>query len=239
MPSSIGGISPQTVRAYREAQYEVEGPAGKVALTVGAVSNGISLLMKEFGVNTGALLTAYNPHSQCRSEQENVIAQQALDADLAKLEYRTLKGSGRSHSGDWPAEKSIFVFDISLFDTEKIARQYEQNGFLWIGSADGFCSLRLLGPLQIPSPEELSAWRQGLPSDEGSVAAGLSSREQAALMSVPDSERRHWLLPASWRLDQPWPYTRPDGSTMGIGTELDRNFKLIAAGMTVTFAEYM
>jgi hypothetical protein len=78
-----------------------------------------------------------------------------------------------------------------------------------------------------------------LAAEESAVAVALSPRDQADLMTVSDAERRHWLFPSTWRLDQPWPYARPDGSAMGIGTELDRNFKLIAAGMTATFSEYI
>jgi len=239
MSTSTCGIAPQTVRAYREALYEVQGPTGLLHLTVGSVSNGLSSLMREFGAYTGALFTAHNPRSQRRSDAEHIAAQVALDADLAKLGYRILKGEGRTSSGDWPIETSTFVFDIPLMAAEEFARKYEQNGFLWVDTPDGFCSLRLLGSLQIPEAHALASWRQGLPPDESSAAAALSRREQAALMTVTDAERRHWLLPESWRLDQTWPYARPDGSPLGIGTELDRNFKLIAAGMTTTFSEYV
>lgn len=239
MSASTGGIAPQTVRAYREALYEVKGPRGLLRLRVGSVSIGLSSLMREWGACTGAFFTAHNPRSQSRSDAENTAAQVALDADLAQLEYRILKGEGRSSSGDWPIETSTFVFDIPLMAAQELAHKYEQNGFLWVETPDGFCSLRLLGSLQIPEAHALASWRKGLPPDESSAAAALSCRDQAALMTVADAERRHWLLPESWRLDQPWPYTRPDGSALGVGTELDRNFKLISAGMTTTFCEYV
>jgi hypothetical protein len=239
MPSLSSGIAPQIVRAYREALYVLRGPDGNIDLKVGVVSNRLSSQMKEWGVATGALLTTHNPHSQRRSEAENEASQETMDAELEKLGFRTLKGEGRSPSGDWPAETSTFVFGMVLTDAEELARKYEQNGFLWVGTPDGFCSLRLLRPLLVPDAPALTSWRKGLSAEEATVAALLSPREQGELMSIGDAERKHWLFPNLWRLDQPWPYTRPDGSAIGIGTELDRNFKLIAAGMTATFSEYV
>jgi hypothetical protein len=50
-------------------------------------------------------------------------------------------------------------------------------------------------------------------------------------MTLTDSELEHWLNPQAWPLNQTWPITRPDGSAMGIGTEMDRMFKLISMGM--------
>lgn len=239
MSLSSCGISPLIVRAYRAAHYEIQSGVGPIRLRIGAVSIELSALMREMGATTGALLTAYNPESQRRSDAENKKAQDALEDELASMTFRTIKGEGRSRSGDWPAEPSVFVFNISLTDAEELAKKYAQNGFLWAGTSDGYCSLRLLGPLLVPNAQALSTWREGLATDESAVAALLSPRVQADLMTVSDAERRHWLFPSSWRLDQPWPYVRPDGSAMGIGTELDRNFKLIAAGMTATFSEYV
>ena len=51
-------------------------------------------------------------------------------------------------------------------------------------------------------------------------------------MSVTNSEQKHWLDTDSWDLNKVWPLAKPDGSAMGIGTELDRVFKLIAAGQS-------
>ena len=49
-------------------------------------------------------------------------------------------------------------------------------------------------------------------------------------MTVSEGEQAHWLSPTDWDLNKPWPLAKPDGSSMGIGTELDRIFKIIAAG---------
>ncbi len=50
-------------------------------------------------------------------------------------------------------------------------------------------------------------------------------------MSTPALEQAHWLAPEQWDLNKIWPLARPDGTAMGIGTEMDRMFKLIAAGI--------
>ena len=55
--------------------------------------------------------------------------------------------------------------------------------------------------------------------------------ELAWIMSAPVQEIHHWLNNESWDLNTPWPLARPDGSAMGVGTELDRVFRLIHAGV--------
>ena len=52
------------------------------------------------------------------------------------------------------------------------------------------------------------------------------------MISVSELEQKHWLDSESWDLNELWPIAKPDGSSMGIGTELDRIFKLIAAGQS-------
>jgi hypothetical protein len=109
-------------------------------------------------------------------------------------------------------EKGIKV--LSLFFVDKVAS--------YMG--DGDTTLNANG--------DFAQWLSGLSSNLNVVAKGLSSLDQAWLMSVSAAEQAHWLDPNSWDLNKPWPLAKPDGSAMGIGTELDRVFKLIAAGQS-------
>jgi hypothetical protein len=74
-------------------------------------------------------------------------------------------------------------------------------------------------------------WIAILPESIQAEAQARAIKEQALLMSVPRIEQLHWLNPNGWDLNQAWPLACPDGSAMGIGTEMDRMFKLIAAGI--------
>lgn len=231
-------IHPALVRAYRLTEYIVNTPLGEFSLRVNRVSDELQSLMKQHDAVTAAFITAYNPYSQPVTTEQNKLAQQDLAAEVKQFGLVTYSGEGKDPSGQWPAEESVLVLGISLAQIEVLARHYGQNGFLWFGSSVALCTLRLMGPLLVPNSEDLATWRARLPDDEREPISNLSSREQAALMTVADMERRHWAFPDKWNLNQAWPYTRPDGSTMGTGTELDRQFKLVAAGLTPIFSEY-
>jgi hypothetical protein len=120
---------------------------------------------------------------------------------------------------------------ISLVDAEYLADQFGQNAFIWMNTNDAFVSLRLRFEIGKPTSEEVQDWIKTLPEPLQGEAQARTIKEQALLMSVPRIEQLHWLNPNGWDLNQVWPLACPDGSAMGIGTEMDRMFKLIAAGI--------
>ena len=60
------------------------------------------------------------------------------------------------------------------------------------------------------------------------MAAALSAREQALLMTVRREQVVHWLFPERRDLSIAWPLMLPDGGTVGAGAELDRLFRIAA-----------
>lgn len=231
------GIHPRLIKAYRETHY-VAFAADEIVLKIGRVSRELSALMNDSSVETAAYLTASNPESQSGEAERWHDAQVALLSDLVALNVTYVAGEGRDPKGEWPTEASLLVLGIKLADADRLARKYRQNAFVWVGNGEGLPALKLMRPLQVPDGQELEAWRASLPTQQATVAAQLSPREQAALMSVPDAELSHWLTPELWDPGQLWPLARPDGSAMGAGTELDRVFKLISAGVGAVITEY-
>jgi hypothetical protein len=202
------------VRAYREAIYIVNEGDDAIALKVGEVSHALAALMRVHKAQTAAIITAYNPFSEIQPPAENERQQKALLAALKP--------------------KSTACFDAigsSLVDAERLADQFGQNAFIWINTADAFVSLRLRFEIGAPNSEEVQAWIKTLPEPLQGNAQARTIKEQALLMSVASQEQLHWLNPNGWDLNQVWPLSCPDGSAMGIGTEMDRMFKLIAAGI--------
>jgi len=233
-------IPPSTVLAYRATIYEIEIPGnGGIAMRVGTVNRPLSALMAAHSVGSVAFLTAFNPYSRCTEDEVNRAEQARMEADLRARGFSYLLGAGRDPSGQWPSEVSVLVLGMLLPEAEATARAFGQNGFVWVGSAEGLVVLRLLRPLQIPNADQLQTWRASLLAEQGAAAALLSPREQAALMTVPATQFAHWLFPDRRDLTMPWPLTLPNGSTMGAGTELDRMFRWVSAGLTETFTEYV
>jgi hypothetical protein len=224
-------IAPQLVRAYREARYSINQNPTIIELRIGEVNSALVQLMRDRQVSTAAVLTAYNPYSESKGHAENAAAQQQLLQDLAKQGIATLSALGSDPSGAWESEPSVLALGITLQQVEALADQYGQNAFVWVNNTDGFVSLRLRYSIGVASPDEVTAWIDSLSDGLRHYARQLPSAEQSLIMSTPALEQAHWLAPEQWDLNKTWPLARPDGTAMGIGTEMDRIFKLIAAGI--------
>lgn len=224
-------VHPNLVRAYRDAIYIVNEGDDATALKVGEVSLAIAKLMHVHKSTTAAIVTAYNPFSEIQLLAENERQQRALMAALQSVTTACFDAIGSDPEGKWEPEASTLALGISLVDAERLADQFGQNAFIWISTADAFVSLRLRFEIGAPNNEEVQAWIQSLPEPLQGNAQARSIKEQALLMSVASQEQLHWLDPNAWDLNQVWPLSCPDGSAMGIGTEIDRMFKLIAAGI--------
>ena len=224
-------IHPGLVRAYREAIYIVSGVEDAISLKVGSVNHELASLMSSHGVSTAAILTAYNPYSEILSVEKNEEAQSLLREKLSSRSKTCINAMGTDAKGEWEPEPSILSLGISLQNAEILADEYGQNAFIWINNTDGFVSLRLRFEIDRAGIVEVDEWIESLPNELKSNAKALSQAEQSLVMSVPEWEQAHWLKPDQWDLNKTWPLATPDGTAMGVGTELDRMFKLVAAGV--------
>ena len=224
-------IHPGLIRAYREAKYVV-GIDSPIVLRIGQVNRQLKILLQTRKVTTAAFITAFNPYSEVLNDDQNQAAQNSLLVNIQKMGLAVISGYGQDMAGEWPREASVLVMGVTESQAEGLADKYGQNGFVWVGSLDVFPALRLRYPIGLPTSGDFAQWLSQLPSNLVATAKELSSLDQAWLMSVSEAEQAHWLDHDSWDLNKPWPLAKPDGSTMGIGTELDRVFKMIAAGQS-------
>jgi len=227
-------IHPLLIRAYREAKFVVE-TSSPITLFIGKSNRDLSIVLQEHGVTTAAFITAHNPYSQPLDETVNAKVQSQLTKDVESTGYKFIKGYGQDIEEKWTREESILILGINETEAEKLSDKYQQNAFVWIGSIDAYVSLRLRRPIQVPSNEEMETWIAGLTKEQQTEVRKLSTLEQAWLLTASDEEQVHWLSPGAWDLNKNWPLAKPDGSAMGIGTELDRMFKIIAAGQSQIF----
>jgi hypothetical protein len=224
-------VHPNLVQAYREAIYIVNEGDDAIALKVGEVSPALAALMHVHKATTAAIITAYNPYSEIQPSADNERKQAALVAELKATVAICFDAIGSDPEGEWEPEASTLALGISLVEAERLADQFGQNAFIWINTSDAFVSLRLRFAIGEPKQEEIQDWIATLPEPLQAEAQARTIKEQALLMSVPRIEQLHWLNPNGWDLNRVWPLACPDGSAMGIGTEMDRMFKLIAAGI--------
>ncbi len=224
-------IHPTLIRSYREAKYVIEG-SKDIVLKIGQANQDLRSILLDKKATTASFITAFNPYSEILNDRENIEAQESLCADIKSLGCFMLNGYGQDEAEEWPREKSVLSLGITESEAEALADKYGQNGFVWIGTLDAFPALRLRHSIQLPINGDVIDWLLNLSPNLRRAAEELSPLDQAWLISASEVDQAHWLDPDSWDLNKPWPLAKPNGSTMGIGTELDRVFKLIAAGQS-------
>lgn len=140
--NSASSIDPDTIKAYLETHYCVEGGL-PTTLRVGVQNSSLLILHEAAHVESSAFITACNPFSHACDDATNAQRQDALAQELTHLGLRFVDGIGEHPSNEWPGEPSFLVLGISLEAAKDFGERYEQNAIVWAG-ADAVPQLVLL-----------------------------------------------------------------------------------------------
>jgi hypothetical protein len=135
-------IARSTIEAYLATEYRISGEWSLI-LRIGKLSADLAVLCKRFAAEGASIITAWNPHSEPKSHDENVAAQQRLVAELDRRSLRHQPGHGADPMGTWPPEDSRLILGIDLIVAAALGTEFQQNGIVWIGS-DAIPTLVLL-----------------------------------------------------------------------------------------------
>ncbi len=125
-------IDDDTVQAYRQTHYRVEGRPSFI-LRIGVASTELVRLYKTFHSESAAFITACNPRSQRLDAATNTSRHDRLTQDLSAAGRVFLPGVGEHPDIDWPGESSYLVFGLSRDEAIALGRRYEQNAVVWCG----------------------------------------------------------------------------------------------------------
>ncbi|MBE9048013.1 DUF3293 domain-containing protein [Pleurocapsales cyanobacterium LEGE 10410] len=117
--------------AYQQAIYEVYPDKQIIQLRIGQYSPQLNQLLKKYNCNTWAIITAFNPHSQCLTELENNQRHQSLIESLQPLQLTIIDALGRDDSGSWTPEKSLLILGIDRSQASDIGRNFEQKAIVY------------------------------------------------------------------------------------------------------------
>ncbi len=137
-------IDPQLLAIYQKSDYRVY-VAGQpdFILKIGHPSRELHAMYRQHRVSSACFISAYNPRSEPRSEEENRAAQHRLEKVAATLGYPVLQGVGEDPEGDCTAEPCLLILGISRDQSVELGLQFEQNALLWM-AADALPQLLLL-----------------------------------------------------------------------------------------------
>lgn len=117
-------------QAYRETDYVVDDEPPLV-LKIGERNDGVRVLLASFNVESAAFLTAWNPNSEQLPLEENYDRQAELLEEIEKKRLNYFVGRGEHPGGDW-VEDSYLVLGVTGQQANALARQFDQNAFLYI-----------------------------------------------------------------------------------------------------------
>ena len=141
MPSAI---DQDLLSIYQKSDYRVIGE-GELAFVmhIGEPCPPLRNMLQRAGVASSCFISAYNPRSEPRTDEENARAQAQLTQDvrLMGLAYRV--GVGEDPDGACAGEPCLLVLGISREDTVTLGNKYGQNAVLW-SEAEGVPQLLLL-----------------------------------------------------------------------------------------------
>ena len=122
-------LTPKTLEAYRNADYVVFADR-TVVMRIGQPSPELDALISAEGATTAAFVTAANPRGEKRADEENGVANAALQSFVAAAGYPHFWGEGRDPFGGW-AEPSFLVIGIYRANAEALGQLFEQNAFVF------------------------------------------------------------------------------------------------------------
>ncbi|MGM0430706.1 MAG: DUF3293 domain-containing protein [Pseudomonadota bacterium] len=118
---------------YKNTDYCFMVGTETITLTIGQKNYDFDRLCERLNCNTGAFITAYNPHSQRLPEDENRRRNMQLESHLKQMsEVYDFYGEGQDRDKQWPAEASFMVLGLSQETAIDLAREYQQNALVWI-----------------------------------------------------------------------------------------------------------
>lgn len=119
----------ELARAYRRTSYWLQTQP-PFCVRVGAVSAAMDSLLKDYGADTWAFITAFNPHSRPVSDDENRARDAALIASLDRAGFKHIACDGVDDDGTWQTEHGHVVFGIDAAAARALGREFAQNAIL-------------------------------------------------------------------------------------------------------------
>ena len=133
-PTADTEIDPAKIQAYLQTTYCVSLETETLSLNIGTQHNTLTDLFSTHAVNCGAFITAYNPKGTEQPSELNESAHDLLLDRVNSLGHKSLEAYTQTHASHWPTEHGLFVLGIALEQAQSLARDFDQDALVWVGS---------------------------------------------------------------------------------------------------------
>lgn len=125
--------------AYQATHYWVDTQP-PVRLQIDCQSLALVEHHKAYGVECSTWITAYNPKSECFSDEENRLAHRGLTDALAKARWSWVGAWSDDPKGQWPRENGVLVWGMDPDTAQMWGRRWHQHAVVCV-NATGWVKL--------------------------------------------------------------------------------------------------
>lgn len=122
-------MTPKLHEAYQNTDYTIEIDESIISLRIGNKNEEWSRFLIDNNFDFYFYITAHNPYSELKSDEENGHANQKLKEKILELELQFLNGVGKSVDSDWE-EKSFCVLGGNLEIAVQLGTTFKQNAIV-------------------------------------------------------------------------------------------------------------
>ena len=119
---------------YLSANYQVMSGSEIITLSINQPSKSLSQLFTTSGHQCAVFITAFNPLSQQKNLNENLINNEHLQLTLKQHTHQVFEGISTDPSEQWTTEESFLALGINLKISKVLGTQFNQNAIVWIGT---------------------------------------------------------------------------------------------------------
>lgn len=152
----------ELVQAYLTTDYFVASPEGSLTFQVGRENSNNDLLLIGAGVERWAVITAWNPHSQQRSWEQNDASQSKLKQEIESRNLKWWEAAGKHPTNDWPSEESCLLLNVRTREARELCRMFGQLAVLFGETGDApwllFGDWETIGPRLKEANTKDEAW---------------------------------------------------------------------------------
>lgn len=118
--------------AYRRTRYVVAREGGNAVVRTDRTSPELDALLRELGLETWVIVSAFNPFSKGLSPEENEKRHAGLLAEVVRHGWPFRQASGEPAPEDgWRPEKSLFVAGVGREKAAALGAKFGQNAVVF------------------------------------------------------------------------------------------------------------
>lgn len=129
MSDSHHNLDKKLFAAYKAADYLVLDQ--NICINIDQANKDLNYFLIDNKAFSYAFITACNPRSEKRSNQENLKANGDLKTILKKEGFRFLLATAKDPKKQWPNEDGFIILDVRVQRIKKLAMSFKQNAVVY------------------------------------------------------------------------------------------------------------